>query len=161
MQQSSSTRIFCRGVHISISSTSIGEEGGAAALFRFFPELTEGVGQSGISMISAPGGTVRFAGAGAGGVAATGVFFVRDLGAAGGAICLAGVGSGAGAAAVGVLGFLVRDLGAEVAGAATLVLDEAAAAGVVLLTLAIVEWETLAVIGESRREDLSFENEGA
>jgi hypothetical protein len=46
MQQSSSTRIFCRGVHISISSTSIGEEGEDAALFRapiFFPER-EGVG---------------------------------------------------------------------------------------------------------------------
>jgi hypothetical protein len=45
MQQSSSTRIFCRGVHISISSTSMGEEGDDAARFRspFFPER-EGVG---------------------------------------------------------------------------------------------------------------------
>jgi hypothetical protein len=84
----------------------------------------------------------------------TGVFLVRDLGAGGGgAICLAGVGSaaGGGAAARGVLGFLGRDLGAAAAGAGTLVLD--AAAGVVLLTLAIGEWETLAVIGESRREE--------
>lgn len=131
MRQSSSNRRFCRGVHISISSTSSGEEAVVPALFRsrfLFPELTDGVGKSKISITSRSGaGAVGFAGAGAvgfagagdgeGGVAAGGVFFVRDLGAAG--------------------VFFDRDLGA--AAAVSLVRDDAAALGVVRLTLAMVD----------------------
>lgn len=132
MQQSSSMRRFCRGVHISTPSTS--RMRGLRP--PFFLALADGVGESGISITAAAaGGGIRFGDAAAGDVfvfdrglglsAAGAVLSVADEGAAAAAAGVFCAGEGAAAAGGGF--FFDRALGFSAADAVSIVVDEAAA----------------------------------